>query len=70
MSIQLTKIQELEILHRSEEERNNVSFKPCHLLERLLWKKKGNTQLICIPRSSWLTWDEEGLGAVINNKPT
>lgn len=33
-------MQVLGVLHSREEERNNVSFKSCHLHESLLWKKK------------------------------
>lgn len=31
-----------DITHSREEERNNTSFKSCHLHENLLWKKKIN----------------------------
>lgn len=40
IATQLMEIQVLGILHSREEERNNASFKSCHLHESLLWKKK------------------------------
>lgn len=43
------KIQELGILHRREEERNNDSFKSYHLHARLPWKKRRNKQLTAFP---------------------
>lgn len=53
------------VLHSRKEERNNVSFKSCHLHESLLWKKKRNNLCSQEPLSNQ---GKEGLGGVISSQ--